>query len=70
METLNTFLNIIAWGLAVFGSIAFMLHSTLGWGYEGSPKQISDMCKGYQRVYRPWRWFIVAFIGWAWIAAS
>lgn len=69
MSVLILFAIIVAWIIAILfsfiGGIALFNSLT----YEGSKLQMLDHLRGVRRVYKPFRFLIVALIAWAFIFA-
>lgn len=69
MENLLFFLHIIAWPVAVGGTILGCLTLYSAWHYEGSMTELQDKLRGQRRTFHPFKLLIPAFIAWAFIIA-
>ncbi len=69
MENFLFFLHILAWPIAIIGTILGVLTFYLAIKYPGSIEESIDALKGQRTVYKPFRLLVPAFIAWAFIIA-
>lgn len=69
MENFIFFLHILAWPVAIIGTIVGGLTLYMAIKYPGSLEETVDKLKGQRRTFYPWRLLIPAFIAWAFIIA-
>lgn len=69
MESLMLFLHIVAWAVAVLGTLLGGLSMYKYLTYEGSMEELQDKLRGQRAVYNPWKFWVPAFFAWAFIIA-
>lgn len=69
MESLLLFLHIIAWVFGVLSTLYAGLLTYWGLTYSGSIEEMADKFKGYTKVFRPMKFWVIALICWAFIIA-
>jgi len=69
MNTILTFITVLAWLLGIFSTFVTVLSIYGGIRYEGSLLQIKDTLNGLTRTYPVGKFLLTAAICWAWIIA-
>jgi hypothetical protein len=69
MSSLMLFLHIIAWVVAVVGTVVGGLTLYVAMNYEGSMTELQDKLSHQKRTFYHWRFLTAAFIAWAFIIA-
>jgi hypothetical protein len=69
MDNLIFFFKIIAWVIGVVSTLLGTIIFCLGIIYSGSAEELLDNVRGYTKVFRSLRFFIIALICWAFIIA-
>ncbi len=69
MDNLMFFFHILAWAVAVFGTVVGMITLYSAATYENSLRELRDKLDGKRAVFYHWRLLIIAFIAWAFIIA-
>jgi len=64
-----TFLKVIAWVVAVLSTIWWGLQLFWAITYTNSYEERQDKLKGYTKVYKPMKYFIIALVCWAFLIA-
>ena len=69
MESLLIFLHIIAWVFGILSTLYASLLTYWAMTYPGSLEEIADKMKGYTKEFRPFKYFVVSIVCWAFIIA-
>ena len=74
---IETFITILAWVGALFGTIVgtihfFVRHDYNHGGPNGGPsiEKLMDGMNGFRKVYKPGKYFLIAAVCWAWLIAG